>query len=67
MIFIPSLIFLPILGCDIHQFEEPQVVRYEIGQQFSWHYDAIPKVTHTINTYTNINPLLTLPYHPSAS
>jgi hypothetical protein len=24
-------------------FEEPQVVRYEIGQQFSWHYDAIPK------------------------
>jgi len=26
----------------IEQFEEPQIVRYEIGQQFSWHYDAIP-------------------------
>ena len=22
---------------------EPQVVRYEMGQQFSYHYDAIPK------------------------
>jgi hypothetical protein len=30
-------------GWAIPQFEEPQVVRYEIGQQFSWHYDAIPK------------------------
>jgi len=27
---------------DIANFEEPQIVRYEIGQQFSWHYDAIP-------------------------
>lgn len=30
-------------GLSIPTFEEPQVVRYEIGQQFSWHYDAIPK------------------------
>jgi hypothetical protein len=30
-------------GLMIPTFEEPQVVRYEIGQQFSWHYDAIPK------------------------
>jgi prolyl 4-hydroxylase len=27
----------------IECFEEPQIVRYEFGQQFSWHYDAIPK------------------------
>lgn len=30
-------------GIPISNFEEPQVVRYETGQQFSWHYDAIPK------------------------
>ena len=30
-------------GWSINQFEEPQVVRYEIGEQFSWHCDAIPK------------------------
>lgn len=27
----------------IQTFEEPQIVRYEYGQQFTWHYDAIPK------------------------
>eukprot|EP01041_Mallomonas_annulata_P006007 gene6007-12112_t len=26
----------------ISHYEEPQVVRYEMGQQFSWHYDTIP-------------------------
>lgn len=26
----------------IECFEEPQIVKYEVGQQFSWHYDAIP-------------------------
>eukprot|EP01039_Chlorochromonas_danica_P005435 gene5435-5980_t len=26
----------------INQYEEPQIVRYELGQQFSWHYDAVP-------------------------
>lgn len=25
------------------QYEEPQIVQYLMGQQFSWHYDAIPK------------------------
>ena len=30
-------------GLSIPTFEEPQVVKYEMGQQFSWHYDAIPK------------------------
>lgn len=28
---------------DLHQCEEPQIVRYETGQEFSWHYDEIPK------------------------
>lgn len=26
----------------IETYEEPQVVKYELGQQFSWHYDALP-------------------------
>ena len=26
----------------IDRYEEPQIVRYEMGQQFSWHYDALP-------------------------
>jgi hypothetical protein len=30
-------------GFPIECFEEPQIVRYELGQQFSWHYDSIPK------------------------
>lgn len=30
-------------GIPITQYEEPQIVRYELGQQFAWHYDAIPK------------------------
>mmetsp|Transcript_27443 Transcript_27443/g.26251 ORF Transcript_27443/g.26251 Transcript_27443/m.26251 type:complete len:295 (-) Transcript_27443:442-1326(-) len=30
-------------GFPITTFEEPQVVSYEIGQQFSWHLDSIPK------------------------
>jgi len=30
-------------GFPIINFEEPQIVRYEMGQQFSWHYDSIPK------------------------
>ena len=32
-----------LLGKPVTTFEEPQVVRYEMGQQFSWHYDAIPR------------------------
>lgn len=31
-----------LLGKSIYTFEEPQVVRYELGQQFTWHYDAMP-------------------------
>eukprot|EP01038_Epipyxis_sp_PR26KG_P015738 gene15738-21305_t len=31
----------------ITHFEEPQIVRYELGQQFSWHYDAIPQKLNT--------------------
>lgn len=30
-------------GVPASHFEEPQIVRYEIGQQFSWHGDSIPK------------------------
>jgi prolyl 4-hydroxylase len=33
-----------LLNVDIQQFEEPQIVRYRTGQEFSWHYDEIPKV-----------------------
>lgn len=29
-------------GVQLEHFEEPQIVRYEIGQQFSWHEDALP-------------------------
>ena len=28
---------------QIQQYEEPQIVRYRMGEQFAWHYDAIPK------------------------
>lgn len=30
-------------GIPIDRYEEPQVVQYQTGQQFSFHYDAIPK------------------------
>ena len=30
-------------GMPASHFEEPQIVRYEMGQQFSWHGDSIPK------------------------
>mmetsp|Transcript_9048 Transcript_9048/g.27051 ORF Transcript_9048/g.27051 Transcript_9048/m.27051 type:complete len:385 (-) Transcript_9048:123-1277(-) len=29
-------------GLDLEQMEEPQLVRYRTGEQFSWHYDEIP-------------------------
>jgi len=29
-------------GIPVEFYEEPQVVRYETGQQFSWHLDALP-------------------------
>lgn len=31
-----------ILNIPIERYEEPQIVRYEMGQQFTWHYDALP-------------------------
>jgi len=27
---------------DLARFEEPQLVRYQPGQYFNWHYDAVP-------------------------
>jgi len=30
------------LGIPLDRMEEPQVVRYKKGQQFSWHYDEVP-------------------------
>lgn len=38
-------------GLRIPTFEEPQIVRYEIGQQFSWHFDAIPKSLQVHSVY----------------
>lgn len=34
-------------GKAVETFEEPQIVRYELGQQFSWHYDALPPTMKT--------------------
>jgi prolyl 4-hydroxylase len=43
---VPTLLWKAqhLLNVDVHQFEEPQIVRYRNGQEFSWHYDEIPKV-----------------------
>ena len=30
------------LGVTLAHVEEPQIVRYQSGQEFSWHYDALP-------------------------
>eukprot|EP00638_Chattonella_subsalsa_P001095 CAMPEP_0117753216 /NCGR_PEP_ID=MMETSP0947-20121206/12086_1 /TAXON_ID=44440 /ORGANISM="Chattonella subsalsa, Strain CCMP2191" /LENGTH=289 /DNA_ID=CAMNT_0005572041 /DNA_START=258 /DNA_END=1127 /DNA_ORIENTATION=+ len=30
-------------GLSLENFEEAQIVRYQMGQQFTWHYDAVPK------------------------
>ena len=32
-----------ILGIALPQMEEPQIVRYRQGEEFSWHYDEIPR------------------------
>lgn len=32
-----------LLGVDPCTLEEPQIVRYAVGQRFGWHYDAVPK------------------------
>jgi len=31
-----------LLNVDLKQMEEPQLVRYRTGEEFSWHYDEIP-------------------------
>jgi prolyl 4-hydroxylase len=31
------------LGIPIQQMEEPQIVRYRTGEEFSWHYDEVPQ------------------------
>jgi prolyl 4-hydroxylase len=31
-----------LLNIPLEQMEEPQIVRYQQGQQFSWHYDEVP-------------------------
>jgi prolyl 4-hydroxylase len=30
------------LGIPLELMEEPQIVRYKTGQEFSWHYDEVP-------------------------
>ena len=32
-----------LLNVTMSQMEEPQLVRYRTGEEFSWHYDEIPK------------------------
>jgi prolyl 4-hydroxylase len=31
-----------VLGLNIQNMEEPQIVRYQTGQEFTWHYDQVP-------------------------
>lgn len=33
-----------LLNVDLSQMEEPQIVRYRTGEEFSWHYDEIPSM-----------------------
>lgn len=41
---VPELLALceDLTGYPITHMEEPQIVRYEMGQQFGWHLDALP-------------------------
>lgn len=32
-----------ILGVPLETMEEPQIVRYKGGEEFSWHYDEVPR------------------------
>ncbi|KAL3823766.1 hypothetical protein ACHAXA_004859 [Cyclostephanos tholiformis] len=32
-----------LLGVDLNRMEEPQVVRYRPGEEFTWHYDEVPR------------------------
>jgi prolyl 4-hydroxylase len=42
---VPTLITkaVHVLGIPLRQMEEPQIVRYRPGEEFSWHYDEIPR------------------------
>ena len=42
---------------DPHRFEEPQLVRYQPGQYFNWHYDAVP-TTKLVNGGQRVATLL---------
>ena len=42
----------------LNQFEEPQVVRYRTGEEFSWHYDEIPKTSQLSNGGQRLATLL---------
>lgn len=46
-----------VLGIKIEQMEEPQIVRYRPGEEFSWHYDEIP-VTELENGGQRVATLL---------
>jgi len=45
-------------GKAVNTFEEPQIVRYELGQQFSWHYDALPTSMKNKNGGQRVGTLL---------
>jgi prolyl 4-hydroxylase len=32
-----------VLGLVMGHMEEPQIVRYKVGEEFSWHYDEVPR------------------------
>ena len=38
-----------VLGFAVEQMEEPQIVRYQNGQEFSWHYDEVPPQTSQLD------------------
>lgn len=45
------------LDIPLEQMEEPQIVRYRTGQEFSWHYDEVPS-QHLSNGGQRIATLL---------
>ena len=45
------------LGIPLEQMEEPQIVRYQKGQEFSWHYDEVP-AAHLSNGGQRVATLL---------
>ena len=42
-----------LLDVDVGRMEEPQVVRYRPGEEFSWHYDAVPRTTLSGSSRSN--------------